>query len=105
MSADVYPTLRTFRDGYMKTQISNGPAMIREYYTIAPAVVAAINTRDDAAEIHDWIYRDLVLPTVRLIQYGNNARALDHYAGFVLSLYGSDFINNPVPERRQAKIV
>jgi len=75
-------TLRAFRDGYMKTQASDGAAMIREYYQTAPAVVSAINALDDAAEIYDWMYRDLVVPSVRFIQHGQNARALDHYAGF-----------------------
>jgi hypothetical protein len=79
-------TLRSFRDGYMKTQASDGAAMIREYYQTAPAVVSAINALDDAAEIYDWMYRDLVVPSVRFIQHGQNARALDHYAGFLRDL-------------------
>lgn len=74
--------LRTFRDGYMMTQASEGPAMIREYYHTAPAVVSAINAREDAAEIHEWLYRDLVIPSVGFIQRGSNAKALDHYAMF-----------------------
>lgn len=81
-------TLRAFRDGYMKVQATNGAAMIREYYQTAPTLVSAINARDNAAEIHDWMYRDLVLPSVRFIQRGQNARALDHYAGFVADLSG-----------------
>jgi hypothetical protein len=75
-------TLRAFRDGYMKQQASDGMAMIKEYYKTAPAVVAAINARDDAPEIYDWMYRDLVLPSVQHIERDQNARALDHYAGF-----------------------
>jgi hypothetical protein len=81
-------TLRAFRDSYMKTQASDGSAMIRDYYETAPSIVAAINVRDDAAEIFDWMYRDLVVPSVRLIQLGRNARALDHYAEFCLRLIG-----------------
>lgn len=79
-------TLRAFRDSYMKTQASDGSSMIREYYKTAPAIVSAINVRDNAAEIYDWMYRDLVVPSVRLIQQGRNARALDHYAGFCMNL-------------------
>jgi hypothetical protein len=75
-------TLRAFRDNYMKTQASDGPAMIREYYATAPQIVSVINARDDAAEIYDWMYRDLVVPSVRFIQHDQNARALDHYAGY-----------------------
>jgi hypothetical protein len=75
-------TLRAFRDGYMKHQASDGMAMIKEYYKTAPAVVSAINARDDAPKIYDWMYRDLVVPSVRYIRQGQNARALDHYAVF-----------------------
>jgi len=79
-------TLRAFRDGYMKQQASDGMAVIKEYYKTAPAVVAAINARDDAPEIYDWMYRDLVVPSVRYIHGGQTARALDYYAEFTLNL-------------------
>jgi hypothetical protein len=82
-------TLRAFRDSYVKTKALDGPGMIREYYRTAPAVVSVINARDDAAEIYDWMYRDLVVPSVRFIQHGQNARALDHYAEFFMGLQGA----------------
>ena len=97
-------TMRAFRDGYMMSQASNGRAMIREYYRTAPAVVSAINAREDSVEIHEWMYRDLVLPSVRLIQRGSNAKALDHYAMFIQSLR-DETLRSPIPGKDERLVI
>lgn len=82
-------TLRKFRDGYMIHQCREGAALVRQYYAEAPRVVAAIDGLDCRHEVYDWMYRDLVLPSVRMVRNGMPAKALDHYGSFFSELQGS----------------
>lgn len=62
-------TLRRFRDTWLANQ-PGGKEEIQHYYQVAPAIVAAIQTKENAKEIFDDIYRSLILPCVTLIQEG-----------------------------------
>ena len=75
-------TLRTFRDGYMKS-LPQGQADICEYYHTAPAIVAKIRALPNAKEIFDRIYTELVLPCVELIHAGKNEEAYIKYRNYV----------------------
>jgi hypothetical protein len=76
--------LRAFRDGYMRSQ-ADGPEMIAEYYRRAPAIVAAIQARDDAAAIFDRLF-EVIRQCVRLIQDGRHPAALELYRTMALRL-------------------
>lgn len=51
--------LRRLRDEF---GIRNYPAQVKEYYVIAPKIVAAINARDDASEMWDELYNTYIVP-------------------------------------------
>ena len=82
-------TLRHFRDGYLCGEVSDGPALIRGYYAIAPGVVRGINALDDSTRIWDHVYHTLVSPTVAHIRAGRPSRAVDHYTTCCLDLADS----------------
>lgn len=77
--------LRSFRDGYLRSQ-PEGEAEIAEYYAVAPKVVDAILSKADAAEAFDAIYRELVEPCVAMIERGENVEAHALYRSYVLRL-------------------
>ncbi|NPV10437.1 MAG: hypothetical protein HPY57_01415 [Ignavibacteria bacterium] len=58
--------LRAFRDTYVRN-LSDGDALILEYYSIAPRIVKAIEGEANAHEIYAQLYKQLVLKTVELI--------------------------------------
>ena len=78
-------TLRSFRDGYVLLQ-EGGAEDVAEYYRLAPAVVARVNARPDAGAVWDRVYREMVLPCVRLIREGRFGDAYDLYREYALSL-------------------
>ena len=77
--------LRSFRDGYLRSQ-PEGKAEIAEYYAVAPKIVDAIRSKADAAEAFDAIYRELVEPCVAMIERGENVEAHALYRSYVLRL-------------------
>ena len=77
--------LRWFRDSYMRT-VPEGESDIREYYRIAPAIVSAINDREDADSIWKHIYEDLIQTCVKLIQSGEYAATYQLYRQYTLQL-------------------
>lgn len=77
-------TLRAFRDTWMRS-LPDGPAMIDEYYEIAPDLVAALGRRADAPALLDALYAQVVA-AVRLIEAGRMADALALYTGMVREL-------------------
>lgn len=66
--------LRAFRDGWLSDQ-PGGREEIKEYYRIAPGIVAAIHASPDRPAILEKLYDELVLPCVRLIEAGDNEAA------------------------------
>lgn len=77
-------TLRAFRDTYMRS-LPNGPALIDEYYEVAPRIVAAIERRDDRRALLDALY-NRVTEAVRLIEADRLADAFTLYADMVQAL-------------------
>jgi hypothetical protein len=77
--------LRKFRDLYVASFVE-GRQAIREYYSFAPAVVAAINRSKHADKVYGEIYTDLVTPAVRLILDRAFDSAFQHYKRVSLEL-------------------
>jgi hypothetical protein len=67
-------TMRAFRDSYIKS-LPDGEEIIREYYQVAPQIVARINRTDNWQEVYLNLYEQLVL-IVELICRGENDEAL-----------------------------
>lgn len=77
-------TLRAFRDGYMSA-LPDGPALIAEYYRIAPQIVARIQAQPDASAILTGLY-DRIVESVDCVQQGDDAKAMQVYSAMVLQL-------------------
>lgn len=77
--------LRHFRDNYLRDR-KEGEAEIREYYFVAPQVVAAIKKEGNSKEVFDGIYTNLVQPCVEMIEQGKNEDAYQLYKETVLKL-------------------
>ncbi len=77
-------TLRAFRDGYMSA-LPFGPALIAEYYKIAPQIVARIKEQPEAAEILAGLY-SRIAESVDYVQRGENEKAMQVYSAMVLHL-------------------
>jgi hypothetical protein len=74
--------LRAFRDTHVAS-LPDGVPLIAEYYRIAPAIVAAMQARRDAAALFRELYESLVAPCVALIEAGSVAEAMTNYRGHV----------------------
>jgi hypothetical protein len=77
--------LRRFRDGYLRRR-RDGEEQIAEYYCIAPAIVAAIAARPDAARVFERLFAE-IQDCVRLIKDRRHEAALHRYASLVLELH------------------
>ena len=53
---------------------------------MAPGVVAAINQREDAAQVWCRVYEELVEPCVQMIHEGKDEEAYRLYKAYTLSL-------------------
>jgi len=78
-------SMRSFRDNWLKKQL-NGEAEVQEYYTIAPQIVAAINTLDNADDIYNGICKNYIMPCVELADKGENLACHKIYRAMVESL-------------------
>jgi hypothetical protein len=78
-------TLRRFRDQYLLSTPA-GKQLVEEYYRIAPAICTAIETRADAGRVYDHLYRELVEPSVALVESGQLDEALLRYRRVTLAL-------------------
>ncbi|WP_052807247.1 CFI-box-CTERM domain-containing protein [Risungbinella massiliensis] len=78
-------TLRRYRDNYLLST-SEGQKEVESYYQISPTMVDRIKQRSNQADIYQKIYQELVSPTVRLIESGQNEEAYRHYKRYVESL-------------------
>ena len=77
--------LRQYRDGYLRHR-PGGEEEVREYYRIAPRIVETVNARENAGEIWNRVYEEMVLPCVRMIQSGAMEDAFRLYKGYSLKL-------------------
>lgn len=82
---DELTMLRAFRDGYMKSTAA-GEDDIREYYEIAPQIVAKINQLSDANQVWQKIYDQVIVRTVDLIKQDKSDAAYTLYKQCVLAL-------------------
>jgi hypothetical protein len=73
-------TLRQYRDTFLK---ENHPEEIQTYYNMAPAIVQAIQNRDDAAVVWTDLYRHYLVPAIEAIQEGANELAYSIYKDMV----------------------
>lgn len=76
---------RAFRDGYLRAQ-PDGPALIDEYYNIAPGIVRCINLCSDAEASYAAIRAQYLAPCYDDIQNGNLARCKQRYVRMVREL-------------------
>jgi hypothetical protein len=77
--------LRFLRNNYMMTD-SEGQTLIAQYKTIGPAIVKAINSLENRSAIYDYMYSNMILPSVKLVEQGNYAGAVNYYRLFVKAL-------------------
>jgi hypothetical protein len=82
---DELQTLRMLRDNYM-SKTEEGQSMIRQYITIAPGIVHAIDQYENKSEIYEYMYRHMITPAVQLVKRGQWREATDHYMIFVKAL-------------------
>lgn len=79
-------TLRAFRDGYM-SKLKEGPAMIAEYYRIAPKIVQGIHGRpEEEADWHWSSIYEIIRSCVDAIKNEHNDFAYEAYQSMVLHL-------------------
>lgn len=76
--------LRRFRDTYLAA-LPQGPAMIRDYYRVAPPILRAIRRRRDNEEILLGLY-GIISGCVHLIESGRPAAAMVAYRRMVRTL-------------------
>ena len=82
---DELNTLRFLRDTYMK-QDAEGIVLANDYKIIGPKIVKAINRFDNKAEIYNYMFDNLVEPSVKLIKAKRYAEATAYYKDFVVGL-------------------
>ncbi len=82
---DELQTLRLLRDKYM-TASSDGIEMIKQYRTIGPDIVQAINKCSNKKDIYEYMYSNMILPSVQLVKEGRNEEAVEYYKVFVKEL-------------------
>lgn len=77
--------LRHYRDTYLRPS-AGGAALVEEYYSVGPRVVAAINARSNSRAIYAELYDSLVTPSLAFIQAGALAEARGHYHAYTQTL-------------------
>lgn len=96
---DELQSLRAFRDGYLSGR-PEGASEIEAYYSVAPLIVSAINSRPDSAQIWEQVYSDLVVPCVHMIKQEQNEQAYHHYKEYSFGLY-SKYIGSIYADERE----
>lgn len=83
-------TMRMFRDQWLQHQ-PEGPALIAEYYEVAPKIVASIDRKSDRLLLYKEIYRSYIVPCVTSAKSKNFLRCKKIYIKMVdmlKELYG-----------------
>lgn len=78
--------LRRFRDTYLMEK-EEGQEDIRTYYELAPMIVRRIDAMENAGEIWDRVYREMIAPCVRMIRRNDPEGAYSLYKNYTLRLY------------------
>lgn len=76
---------RAFRDGYLAAQ-PDGPALIAEYYNIAPGIVTCINTCSDRHASYARLREDYLAPCYEDLLAGRNESCKARYVQMVRDL-------------------
>ena len=76
---------RGFRDGYLRS-CKDGPALIEEYYDVAPSIVLEIERSSDPAACYADIRQKWLEPCFRDIQAGQLRRCKERYTDMVRHL-------------------
>lgn len=76
---------RQFRDGYLRT-CDDGPALIDEYYDIAPGIVLRLDLSPDRDRRYEDLRQEYLLPCYQDIQSGRLAQCKERYVEMVRSL-------------------
>ena len=76
---------RAFRDGYLRS-CPDGPALIAEYYDIAPGIVTCINLASDRKETYRAIRENYLAPCYEDLQNGRLAECKARYTDMVRTL-------------------
>ncbi len=79
-------TLRNLREQYMRGQ-EEGNLLISQYSVLGPSIVKGINSCENSADIYDYMYQHMILPSVELVQCGQHEEAVQYYKTFVKALY------------------
>lgn len=76
---------RAFRDGYLAAQ-PDGPALIQEYYNIAPGIVTCINTCSDRHASYARLREEYLAPCYEDLLAGRNESCKARYVRMVRDL-------------------
>lgn len=77
--------LRSLRDEYMLKD-KEGAQLVQFYYLSGPSIVRSINQCSNKAEIYDYMYENMIQPSVQLVKEGRYDEAVDYYKTFVMAL-------------------
>ena len=76
---------RQFRDTWLRNQ-SDGEALIKEYYAIAPRIVSNINLLDNAKEVYRSIWTDYLKPCLLDLESDDKVSCKKRYVRMVMDL-------------------
>lgn len=82
---DELTTLRFLRDNYMKKNDAT-ISLINNYQISGPQIVNAIERCTNKNEIYDYMYLNMITPSVQLVKEGKFIEAVDYYRIFVKAL-------------------
>ena len=77
--------LRNFRDSWLINQ-TDGKSIVKEYYEIAPKIVAKINQFENSSEIYRRILKSYIAPCLKLIESGKFTDCKNKYVEMVQNL-------------------
>ena len=77
--------LRNFRDRWLINQ-TDGKSIVKEYYEIAPKIVAKINQFENSSEIYRRILKSYIAPCLKLIESGKFTDCKNKYVEMVQNL-------------------
>lgn len=78
-------TLRFLRDHYIATS-PFGRQLIDNYRIIGPQIIRSINQLENKKEIYKFMYKNMILPSVALVQKGRLEEATEYYTIFTKAL-------------------
>ena len=77
--------LRGLRDNFMLAD-AQGIELVKHYRSIGPSIVSAINSCENKADIYEFMYNNMILPSTELVAQGKKEEAVEYYRLFVKAL-------------------